>query len=178
LALVICARAQTNKPQMPAPAGVSCTSQVPSLTCQLVTQAFHISQQTSRVMRQVEVVIADEESFRQESERLRTETLNMMNAFPSRIERSKLTLPSPFDDSILFELGDVGSITKVVILDDQFNKLNEIKDAKGISHIERTKEIDSDSLLHWSMYVMGYVDGCEWSRMHTLAEALELTHSK
>ncbi len=77
--------------------------------------AFSSAQRTSAAMRSVEVVIADSEAFQQERDRLQAARSNLQKANPSVAEHSKLTLRSPFERSILFELGDAGVISKVVV---------------------------------------------------------------
>jgi hypothetical protein len=75
-------------------------------------------------MRSVEVVIADSEAFQLELDRLKALHSNPLKANPSAAEHSKLTLPSPFERSILFELGDGGAISKVVV---RIELLNQVK---------------------------------------------------
>jgi hypothetical protein len=122
-------------------------------------------------MRSVEVVIADNEAFEREFDRLKTAYSSALKANPSTAERSKLKLQSPFDRSILFELGEGGAISKVVVRIELFNQVNfaAAQAKKDPPHVE----FDRDSAMTWATYIMGYVDGFMSSRAHTLAEAAE-----
>jgi hypothetical protein len=156
-------------PQRAAP--LSCTSKVESSACKWTQGAFSSAQTTSTAMRSVEVVIADSEAFQQELDRLKAKYSNLLKANPSAAEHSKLTLPSPFERSILFELGDGEVISKVVVRVELFNHVN-------FAGTQQSKEpppveFDKDSAMTWATFVMGYVEGCMWSRVHTLAEAAE-----
>jgi hypothetical protein len=122
-------------------------------------------------MRSVEVVIADGEAFQLELCRLKAAYSNLLKANPSASEHSKLTLPSPFERSILFELNESGVISKVVI---RIELLNQVKlDGTEAGNKPLPVEFDRDSAMTWATYIMGYVEGCMQSRAHTVAEATE-----
>ena len=157
-------------PQRPAP--LSCTSKVESSACKWTQGAFSSAQTTSTAMRSVEVIIADNEAFQQELDRLKAKYSNRLKANPSAAEHSKLTLPSPFERSILFELGDGEVISRVVVRVELFNHVN-ILPGPEQSKEPPPVEFDKDSAMTWATYVMGYVEGCIRTREHTLAEATE-----
>lgn len=172
LTFTITARGQDTqiKPQRPA-APISCSSKVESSACKWAEGAFSCAQKTSAVMRSVEVVIADSEAFQRERDRLRSASNSLLKANSSAAERGKLTLPSPFDSSILFELGDGGVISKVVVRVELFNQAN--LSGTPPQNGPPLAEFDRDSAMTWATYVMGYVEGCKWSRAHSVAEATE-----
>ena len=155
----------------PPPAPISCTSKVEESACKWTKGAFSSAQRTSTAMRSVEVIIADDEAFRQERERLKARYDKALKANPSSAEHSKPTLPSPFDRSILFEVGDRGVVSKVVVRIELFNQVN--FDGTQTGNEPPLVQFDRDSAMTWATYVMGYVDGCMWSRAHALAEAPE-----
>jgi hypothetical protein len=153
-------------------APISCTSKVESSACKLTKGAFHSAQKTSTAMSSVEVVIADNEAFQQEFDRLKAGYSTALKSDPFAAEHSKLTLSSPFQRSILFELGDGGLISKVVVRVELFNQVK--PDGMIPTRAKPTPvEFDRDSAMTWATYVMGYVEGCMQSRAHTLAEASE-----
>jgi len=156
-------------PQRAAP--VSCTSKVEALACKWTRGAFYSAQRTSTAMRSVEVIIADSEAFQLELDRLKALHSNLLKANPSAAEDSKLKLPSPFERSILFELGDGGPISKVVV---RIELLNQVKlDGTETGNQLPPVEFDRESAMTWATYIMGYVEGCMQSRAHAVAEATE-----
>ena len=96
-------------------APISCTSKVEPSACKLTKGAFSSAQKTSTAMSSVEVVIADNEAFQQEFDRLKAGYSTALKSDPSAAEHSKLTLSSPFQRSILFELGDGGLTNRSII---------------------------------------------------------------
>jgi hypothetical protein len=152
-------------------APVSCTSKVESSACKRTTGAFSSAQRASTAMRTVEVVIADNGAFQQEVDRLKVAYSNLLKANPSAAEHSKLTLPSPFERSILFELGDGGVVSKIVVRIELFNQVK--FDGTETGNKPAPVEFDKDSAMTWATYIMGYVEGCMRSREHILAEAME-----
>jgi hypothetical protein len=154
-------------------APVSCTSKVESSACRWTQGAFSSAQRASTAMRSVEVVIADSEAFQQELGRLNVAYSNLLKANPAAAERSKLTLPSPFEHSILFELGDGGVISKVVVRIELFNQVKVDGTETGNKPPPIEYKYDKDSAMTWATYIMGYVEGCMRSREHILAQATE-----
>jgi hypothetical protein len=172
LFFAITASGQDTSIKAPHPAApISCTSKVGSSACKWTRGAFSSAQRTSTAMRSVEVVIADSEAFQQELDRLKAAYSNLQKANPSAAEHSKLTLPSPFERSILFELGDAGIISQVVVRVELFNQVN--FDGTQPGKEPPLVEFDRDSAMTWATYIMGYVEGCMWSRAHAMAEAAE-----
>lgn len=152
-------------------APISCSSKVEASACKWAEGAFIYAQRTSTAMRSVEVVIDDSAAFQRERDRIGSISNNLLKANPSAAERGKLTLQSPFDSSILFELGEGGIISKVVVRVDLFNQAN--LSGTPAQNGPPVAEFDRDSAMTWATYIMGYVEGCMRSRAHILAEATE-----
>ncbi len=165
---------QQSSTKAPPGGRISCSSKVDASTCKWAVGAFTNAQRASVAMRSVEVFITDNEAFSLELDRLKTARDDLLKAHPSSIERSKPTLPSAFKRSILFELGGFGVISKVVVRVELFNQVNSAgaRSETGAPPVE----FDKDSAMTWATYIMGYVEGCNWSRAHTLAESTEPTN--
>jgi hypothetical protein len=90
---------ETTKPPAKGPesrsyqAPISCTANVPAQVCKDVTSEFSLLQQASKVMGQVEVVVADVASFKQENDRLE-----------ARYERSVQAAAGTKDNATFFSL--------------------------------------------------------------------------
>jgi hypothetical protein len=180
MAIALCAvlaaplSAQTPKTNTPPPAPITCTSQVSATICKFATEWFSIQQNTSHWMHDVEVVIADEQAFQQENRRITTIWVNIMKITPSRAEQGRQVLSSPYDDVIIFEIGDKGMVKKVVVSSVPFIKKPATTEAGGAKHLGEEADFNSESLLFFSYYISGYVDGAAMSRAHSISENIEM----
>jgi hypothetical protein len=161
--------------QRPAPAPIVCTARVPKLTCSAATGMFNMFQQVASAMTQVEIVIADKDSFKQENERLNALSVNASKYSREQDWRTRPRLLSSVDESILFELEDSGlrQINKVVISAELFCKRQVVKDKNGHESMEYTDEMDMDSVSNWAHYVTGYVEGAFYGRLQATGEQME-----
>jgi hypothetical protein len=171
-AAAVCAQANKT-PAQPPSVPISCSPPVPADTCSWVTSVFSLHQQAAGAIREVAIVIADKASFQQESQRLKAKFTNQIQANPSQTERNRPMLPSPYDDSLLFEIGDRGYVTKVEVSVNLFSKIKFVPDENGVQYARATGELDRDSVNSWAFYVTGFVEGCMRSRVHSIAEAAE-----
>jgi hypothetical protein len=165
-------RAQDRAPIQPPPAAISCSAHVPADTCKWVTSVFTVHQLSSS-MREVEIVIDDKQAFLQESERLQTKFANAMLADPGHREKARASLSSPYDDSLLFELGEEAYVARVVVSIELFSKIKFVPDANGVQYAVSTGELDRESVSSWAFYITGYVEGSRRSRLHSAAEYSE-----
>ena len=163
----------------PAPALISCTSQVRPDTCTHAKGRFRSAQKTSKAMFPVEVVLADRQAFQEATKSLKTKSTHAAEAAsPSSPELNKIQFPTPFEHSILFELDAEGLVTKVVICVDLFDTIDVEQLEKDQGRVVTPSKLDKDSVATWAIYVMGYIDGCFSSRAHAIAEASETLHPK
>jgi hypothetical protein len=169
--------AQTEQAKNPA-APISCTSRVPADVCRHISGAFSMSRHSSVIMKSVEIVIADRQALTEENTRLKSAYLEALKKNPSAPEHSRHLLLSPYDSSILFELGGDGEVARVVISAELFTTVNFDPSASVESQTHAPVEFDKDSTLTWTTYVTGYLEGCAGSRAHILAEAAETARSK
>src|SRR5262249_13461007 len=162
----------------PPGAPISCTAAVPDVHCRLARGAFQTAQQTSKAMFSIKVVLADRNAFHQEhDEVLKKLNLASQSNAASR-EKSNAEFLTPFEHSILFELGEDGLINKVVIFVDLFNEVDVDQLEKTQGRAPAAVHFDRNSAMTWATYVMGYVDGYFSGRTHPLSEAKETTHQK
>jgi hypothetical protein len=173
LFVVMGARAQNDKTTtQPPPAATSCSARVPADTCKWVTSIFALHQLSSS-MRQVEIAIDDGKAFQQESERLQEKVRSAAQVNPSHQEQARPLLSSPYDDSLLFELGEEGYVTRVVVSIELFSKIKFVPDSNGVPYATSTGELDRESVNSWAFYVTGYVEGSRRSRVHSVIESSE-----
>ena len=163
-------RAQNGKaPSQTLPAAISCSPHVPADTCKWVTSVFALHQMSSS-MRQVNIVIDDKQAFQQERERLEEKFRSAAQANPTHREQSRPSLASPYDDSLLFELGDEDLVTRVVVSIELFSKIKFVPDSNGVQYATSTGELDRESVNSWAFYITGYVEGSRRSRAHSVAD--------
>jgi hypothetical protein len=161
----------------PPPAVISCSAHVPTDTCKWVTSVFSLHQLSSS-MRQVEIVIDDKQAFLQESERLREESHEAAPNNPAHRELTRRALSSPYDDSLLFELGEEGFVTRVVVSIGLFSKVKFVPDSSGVPYATSTGELDRDAVNSWAFYITGYVEGSRRSRLYSVTENSEKISDK
>ena len=147
-------------------ASISCTANVPPALCRVATLEFGTLQKASNVMRQIEVVIADEKSFQQERESISDRHKRAMQAAAKANNTvsffglaSKVPIaPSGLDDAVLFILDDEGvrNVNKVIVSSELFRLTN--------------GDYDLASVSVWSKYVVGYSEGWFWGRMQQMSE--------
>lgn len=156
-------------------APISCTVNVPVQVCKDATSEFSILQQTSKVMGQVEIVVADEAAFKQEHDRLYAQYQRTVEATAEGKDNAALlsllnhkpVAPTMLDDSVLFVLEEKGlrNIRKVFVSSDLFRGLNlkekPTVDKENVLHIARG-EYDPTLVSIWSSYIAGYVEGWWW----------------
>lgn len=177
LALTGGVSAQSVKTEKSPPAQITCIPQVPSNTCKAVTLIFAVNQQLSSAMRQVEVVIADARSFREERERMTSTFENAVKRVPCKAESLKPAFPSSMNDSMIFEADETGGVGKMILSADLFNRVRTITSKDG-SKVEDTHEFGPETVPAFAYYIMGYVDGSRYARIHTLAEEQETVRCK
>jgi hypothetical protein len=177
LLLVTIAQGQERTVKRPPAALISCTSEVPAMTCTKSRGAFYAAQQTSKAMLSVKVVLASRKAFKQESDELQKKLNVAAQSNSDSLEKGKTHLPSPFEHSILFELGEDGFITKVVVCVDLFNEVDVDELEKTEGRAPNPVYFDRNSAMTWATYVMGYVDGYYLSRTRSAA-LTETTHQK
>jgi hypothetical protein len=166
-------RAQDDKtPTQPSPAAISCSAHVPADACKWVTSVFSLHQLSSS-MRQVEIVIDDKQTFQQESERLQARFSDAAQANPTHREQARPSLSSPYDDWLLFELGEQGYVRRIVVSIELFSKIKFVPDSNGVQYATSTGELDRQSVNSWAFYVTGYVEGSRRSRVHSITENSE-----
>lgn len=169
---------QTAKTQLPTAAPISCTSEVPQHLCKVSTFVFSNLQKFGTSMRQVEVVITDKKGLEQEKDRVGTTYLNALKVSASKIERNRPTLPNFLDDYMLFEIDRLGFVAKVFLSSELFNKIEDASGKDGKVSTQGMGEFDIDSIVRGSYFVLGYVDGCFNSRLHTVSEDLEVANDR
>jgi hypothetical protein len=117
----------------PPPAAISYSALVPADTCKWVTSIFALHHLSSS-MRQVEIPIDDKQAFQQESESLQ-EKLRQRGADKSSAPRtSAAVIVIPYDDSLLFELGGEGYVTRVVVSIELFSKIKFVPNSNGVPY--------------------------------------------
>lgn len=170
LLVVTSTSGQEHTVRKPLAAAISCTTEVPAKTCTIASGTFHAAQQASKAMFSVKVVLADERAFQQESDEEKKKFDISARSSSAALDNSKSLPLTPFGHSILFELGENGFISKVVICVDLFNEV-------GVEQLERTqghardpRYFDRNSAMTWATYVLGYVDGYYSSRMAATPE--------
>jgi hypothetical protein len=157
-------------------APISCTANVPAALCRVATSEFGTLQKASNVMRQVEIVIADDVSFKQENDRISDRHQQAVRAaakakntlsFVGLVNRVPVA-PSGLDGAVLFVLDDqdVRSVNKVIVSSELFGL--------GGTEIGKTPSsagnYDLSAVSVWSKYIVGYVEGWFWGRMQQLSE--------
>jgi hypothetical protein len=178
LVFAMSGHAQNDKtPAQLPPVGISCSAHVPADTCKWVTSVFALHQLSSS-MRQVEIAIDDKQAFQQEGERLQTKFTNSSQGNPTHREQARPSLSSPYDDSLLFELGEEGYVTRVVVSVELFGKIRFVPDSNGVQYATSTGELDRESVNSWAFYITGYVEGSRRSRVHSAAENSERSDLK
>lgn len=129
-------------------------------------------------MGQVEVVVADEASFKQENDRLEARYQRAVQAAAERkdnaiffsILNQKPVAPSMIGDSVLFVLEEKGlrNISKVIVSSELFRGLNLKEkpsvDKHNVVHIPRG-DYDPTLVEMWSRYIVGYVEGWWWGHL-------------
>lgn len=169
--------AETNTHQ----ASISCTANVPAALCKIATGEFAAIQQASKVMEQVEIVIADAESFKQENDRLASRHRQAMQVAAKTNDTANFfgvmnrgpTAPSGLEGTVLFVLEDDGlrKIDRVVVSSELFRgapATEERGSAKGNGR--EPANYDSDLVYMWSKYIAGYAEGWFWGRITQLSE--------
>jgi hypothetical protein len=173
LVFAIGVRAQKDDGQPRAiPAAISCSAHVPPDTCKWVTSVFALHQLSSS-LREIDIDIDDKQAFQQEQDRLQAMFRNATRANPTRQEQDRPTLPSPYDDSLLFELGEEGYIARVAVSIELFSKIKFVPDSNGVQYATSTGELDRESVNSWAFYITGYVEGSRRSRVHSVIENSE-----
>jgi hypothetical protein len=167
-------------------APISCTANVPSAFCKAATMKFSFFQQISRLVGQVEFVIADADSFKNEQDRLNARFANKVKTATTfehdtdkllKVINRKPVAPSVFSDSVLFVLDEEGlrGITKVVVSIDMFR---EVKSSEKLTvdknNVVRFQlgDFDPNLLETWSQYISGYIEGWNMGRLMQAAERM------
>jgi len=174
LLFAIGARAKNDTPgaQGPPPAAVSCSDRVPSDSCKWVKSVFALHQMSSS-LRQVDIVIDDKQAFQQEKQQLQERLRSATLANPTHQEQGRPSLASPYDDSLLFELGEEGYVMRVVVSIELFSKIKFVPDSNGVQYALSTGELDRESVNSWAFYITGYVEGSRRSQAHSIIENSE-----
>jgi hypothetical protein len=161
-----------NTPVQGPPAAISCSAHVPADSCKWVTSVFALHQLSSS-LREINIVIDEKQIFAQEEERLQERFRKASQANPTDYEQARPILSSPYDDSLLFELGKDGYISRVVVSIELFSKIKFLPDSNGSEYAVSTGELDRESVNSWAFYITGYVEGSRRSRAHSVIENAE-----
>ncbi len=149
------------------PTGItSCTSKVPRQTCDEISGQMEFTK-AFPIMRSVDFVIADPDSFAQ----IKEGAIDIVLADVIK-ETHKIPMRhSPFDEHIVFEVTRAAQLRcpdRVVISTDIFRPssfaVTPGKEAPSKSHQSgREKDFDYGLVQPYLMFIHGYVEGC-WSR--------------
>lgn len=163
-------------------APISCTANVPATLCKNATREFGAIQQVSKVMEQVEIVIADEVSFKRENDRLASRHRHAMQIaaqgndsaiFFGLMSRGP-TAPSGLEGSVLFVLEDDGlrKINKVIVSSELLRAPSSTEKSLSVGGNSRFEppDYDADLIYMWSKYIAGYAEGWFWGRTTQLSE--------
>jgi hypothetical protein len=142
------------------PAPIVCTTNVPKRICSMFTSFFSLEQAGSNVLKDVQITVADKAAFKRERDRITAIWLNSSHANPEKSETKKPFLLSGNDDT-LFERGEskTRTVEKVFISADAF----QADDSSP----------DIDKIAGSTMFVLGYVEGCFYTRMQEVSEEVE-----
>jgi len=146
-------------------AAISCTALVSQSDCTKATASFEL-ERDNKIFDDVEILIADERSFRDESSRAALKRTQDFLKQKTGLIGPTAIAPGEEQDTVLFffEKGPVPHITRVVVSLAAFYKLS--LDAKG--NLTKETHFDSASAYILASKINGYVTGWFMGVMATI----------